>query len=348
MTTAHLLRSCAETLGRFVLWPAFHSILLPVYVLVLSPFIALGLCSSDAAVGVPPAFLAWRRLPYLIPMVLFVDLPIAALFIAALLIELLFLRNPLIRTVYSLCRGASRLPYRQTLPDTESGLHARERPRSNTIDGTRYREHASVWAALEGDGDKVRPGDVRLISLNWLMALAERGGVLPRRQELPEEAFLSSAQLRRIEQGARRGFTSVGHEEAIERFIKEPSLSSLLGWLASFFGRKRNPDGLLPIISVSYCWLEAAHPDREGRQLQLLSCKLRDLYGGRGLLGACREYGFSDMVSCLPRLAYRHSLPHRHCLPGSRRACFWTGARATRRTRRSGGSGCRRLWRQQP
>ncbi|EOD08793.1 hypothetical protein EMIHUDRAFT_217049 [Emiliania huxleyi CCMP1516] len=38
------------------------------------------------------------------------------------------------------------------------------------------------------------------------MALAERGGVLPRRQDLPEEAFLSSAQLRRIEQGARRGF----------------------------------------------------------------------------------------------------------------------------------------------
>ena len=51
----------------------------PVYVLVLSPFIALGLCSSDAAVGVPPAFLAWRRLPYLIPMVLVVDLPIAVI-----------------------------------------------------------------------------------------------------------------------------------------------------------------------------------------------------------------------------------------------------------------------------
>ena len=91
MTAARLLRSCVETLGRFVLWPAFHSILLPVYVLVLSPFIALGLCSSDAAVGVPPAFLAWpclASLPYLIPMVLFVDLPIAILtFIPTFLIE---------------------------------------------------------------------------------------------------------------------------------------------------------------------------------------------------------------------------------------------------------------------
>ena len=203
MTTARLLRSCVETLGRFVLWPAFHSILLPVYVLVLSPFIALGLCSSDAAVGVPPAFLAWpclASLPYLIPMVLFVDLPIAFLLGFAFLIEQLFLRNRLILAVYSLCRHASQLPNREpTLRDTEVGLDARERSRSNTNDGTRYHEHASIWAALEGDGDKVRPGDVRLISLNWLMALAERGDVLPRRQDLPEEAFLSSAQLRRIE-----------------------------------------------------------------------------------------------------------------------------------------------------
>ena len=179
MTAGRLLRSCVETLVGFVLWPAFFLILLPVYVLAFSPAIALGLCSSDSAVGVPPALLAWRRLPYLIPMVLFVDLPIAVLLMATWLIEG-WVRNPLILTVYSLCRRASQLPYRQlTSPDTESGLlHARERPRSNTNDGARYREHASIWAALEGDGDKVRPGDVRLISLNWLMARAERGDVL--------------------------------------------------------------------------------------------------------------------------------------------------------------------------
>ncbi|EOD35208.1 hypothetical protein EMIHUDRAFT_227767 [Emiliania huxleyi CCMP1516] len=299
MTAARLLRACVETLVGFVLWPAIGLILLPSTVLVHSPFIALGLCSSDAAVGVPPAFLPWRRLPYLIPMMLFVDLPIAALLTATSLIEHMFLRNPLILAVYNLCRGSSqppnRVPTLPDTPDTESGLHAHERPRANTNDGARYREHASIWAALEGDGDNVRPGDVRLISLNWLMALAERGGVLSRRQDLPEEAFLSSAQLRRIEQGARRGFDLAGFEEATERMTKEPSFSSTLGWLASFFGRKRNPDGLLPIISVSYCWLEAAHPDREGRQLQLLCRKLRGLYGGRGLLGACRNYGFSDV-----------------------------------------------------
>ncbi|EOD12687.1 hypothetical protein EMIHUDRAFT_213472 [Emiliania huxleyi CCMP1516] len=299
MTAARLLRSCVETLVGFVFSPAFNLIALPFYVLGASPAIALGLCSSDAAVGVPPTLLAWRRLPYLIPMVIFVDLPIALVYASTLLIELLFLRNPLILAVYSLCRRASQLPYRELIPDTEaSASRSADRPRANctnTNDGARYREHASVWAALEGDGDKVRPGDVRLISLNWLMALAERGDVLPRRQDLPEEAFLSSAQLRRIEQGARRGFDSAGFGEALQRVSKEPSPSSFLAFFASFFGRKRNPDRLLPIISVSYCWLEAAHPDREGRQLQLLCRKLRGLYGGRGLLGACRAYGFSDM-----------------------------------------------------
>ena len=68
--------------------------------------------------------------------VLFVDLPIAILFFATNLIELLFLRNPLILAVYNLCRRASQLPYHvPTLPDTESGLHARERSRANTNDG---------------------------------------------------------------------------------------------------------------------------------------------------------------------------------------------------------------------
>ena len=136
MTAARLLRSCVEILVGFVFWPALCSISSPFVVLVLSPIIALGLCSSDAAVGVPPAFLAWRRLPYLIPMVLFVDLPIAILTLPTFLIEVLFLRNPLILAVYSLCRRASQLPYRQlTSPEAESVLRARERSRANTNDG---------------------------------------------------------------------------------------------------------------------------------------------------------------------------------------------------------------------
>ena len=151
-----LLRSCVALVSVLV-WPALLLTVFPFAVLAFSPMIALGLCSSDSAVGIPPALLAWRRLPYLIPTMLFVDLPIAVLFFLVIaLFELLFLRNPLILAVYSLCRHASQLPNREpTLPDAESGLHARERSRANTNDGARYRGHASVWAARKGDGDKV-------------------------------------------------------------------------------------------------------------------------------------------------------------------------------------------------
>ena len=58
MTAARLLRSCVETLVGFVFMPAFSLIVLPFFAFVASPSIALGLCSSDAAVGVTPAFLA--------------------------------------------------------------------------------------------------------------------------------------------------------------------------------------------------------------------------------------------------------------------------------------------------
>jgi len=70
MTSARLLRSCVETLLAFVFWPAVTLIMLPfLYVPVIAPFIALGVSSSDSAFGVPPALLAWRSLPFLIPMV---------------------------------------------------------------------------------------------------------------------------------------------------------------------------------------------------------------------------------------------------------------------------------------
>ena len=271
--------------------------------------ITLGLCSSNSAVGLPRRFLRWRRLPYVLPIVLLVDLPLALLWTTSLIFEFGLLK-PAALVAFEVCTifRQKRSPNARLLPasdapDAEAGPRAP--PRSNGAcreqsapaakDGARYRQHASIWAALEGDGDKVLPGDVRLISLKWLMALAESGGVLPRRQDLPEEAFLSPAQLRRIEESARLGFDGVGFFDAVNRVLKEPGVSSFVSFVLSIFRRKRNPDALLPIISVSYCWLEAAHPDREGRQLQLLCRKLRSLYGGRGLHGACYEYGFSDM-----------------------------------------------------
>ena len=52
---------------------------------------------------------------------------------------------------------------------------------------------------LEGhDGS---PAPVWLLRLSWLLEKARRRAVLPRRQELPEEAFLSEAEVRALPRG---------------------------------------------------------------------------------------------------------------------------------------------------
>ena len=277
-----------------------------------TPWIALGLSGSSDA-----DWLRWRSFPLVVPMVMFVDLPLALyLLVATTIVDILFLQ-PLVLLAYEaavlLFRRRTHLP---SADDAEASRPRRvpsaddaEAPRPRRVPaaasegdhapaasdkGAKYRDHASVWAALEGDAN-VRAGDVRLLSLKWLMALADKGGALPRRQELPAEAFVTAAQLRRIEAGARRGFDTREYSKLLQRMFADYTFSTELELMASLFRRKRNVDELLPIVSISYCWLEAAHPDREGRQLQLLSRKLRSLYCGRGLLGACRDYGFSDM-----------------------------------------------------
>ena len=162
----------------------------------------------------------------------------------------------------------------------------------------RYIGFESVWAALEGQDGAVRAGDVRLVSLVWLMGLAEKGGTLPRRQDLPEEAFLDTTKLKAIQANARRGYSEMIFADHFYALMEgKDVLKNFFRLFATLCGcnNQRNADKLLPIIAISYCWLEAAHPDREGRQLKLMCERLKALYGGRGLLGACRDYGFSDM-----------------------------------------------------
>lgn len=79
-------------------------------------------------------------------------------------------------------------------------------------DPARYREFGAVWEALKGDS-------VRLVSLKWLMALAARGGVLQRRQDLPEAAFLSRQRLVAIEAKAAHGLDAEGLNEAVTKFV---------------------------------------------------------------------------------------------------------------------------------
>ena len=99
-----------------------------------------------------------------------------------------------------------------------------------TIDLDRYTAPTSIWAAL-------LTGHVRLVKLSWLIAHSKAKGILPRRQELCEEAFISVAELQ------------------------------------SIYG-DGNRDDVLPIIAISFCWLTPPHPDPRGEQLALVAGEL--------------------------------------------------------------------------
>ena len=115
----------------------------------------------------------------------------------------------------------------------------------------RYTKADAIWAALE-------TRNVRLVSMNWLIRFAtvkeDRKGPprLPRRQDLPEEAFVDLVDLQDY----------YGHGSA---------------------------DNVLPIVSISYCWLTPGHPDPDGDQLRAVATKLaqqRSKY---------KDFNFEDM-----------------------------------------------------
>ena len=217
-------------------------------------------------------------------------------------------------------------------------------PSSSDVCSQNYARYVgldSVWTALQ-DGTDVKPRDrdVRLLRLSWLMDLGTEGtavnkrynGVLNRRQDLPEEAFIEVEELKKIERRANWGVKGLG-DFLIELFVQALAgpggmlirLGRCLIDLATLRGLtgKRNPDELLPIVAISYvrrfsaqpataaahadrdptslrlqCWLEPHHPDSNGTQVALLCSRLQQVGEGRGrfrgLLGRFRAYGFRD------------------------------------------------------
>mmetsp|Transcript_29837 Transcript_29837/g.70917 ORF Transcript_29837/g.70917 Transcript_29837/m.70917 type:complete len:557 (+) Transcript_29837:194-1864(+) len=91
--------------------------------------------------------------------------------------------------------------------------------------------------------DALRLGDTRLLKGTWLLEQARGGKVLPRRQDLPEEAFWQA-------------------DELIPRLKGGPMGSD-------------NTDGRrVRLLAVSYCWLSPSHPDPDGEQLRTLGAAL--------------------------------------------------------------------------
>jgi len=85
--------------------------------------------------------------------------------------------------------------------------------------------------------EALETGNLKLLKMSWIIDHAKKGGILAHFQKLPPEAFVS---------------------------VKE---------LKDQYG-DGNPDNVLPIIAISYCWLTPAHPDPEGKQLKTLAAVL--------------------------------------------------------------------------
>ncbi|CAK0857612.1 unnamed protein product [Prorocentrum cordatum] len=125
-----------------------------------------------------------------------------------------------------------------------------------SFDLTRYTDATSLFDALAFTVEGLHP--VRLVRMSWL--LQQRGTVLKRRQELPEEAFVSAGELRAIWEASGRG----------------------------------GVDKVAPIITISFCWDSREHPDPNGVQLSLVIDTLeqeRHKYSR----GMDNFEGFSDM-----------------------------------------------------
>ena len=88
----------------------------------------------------------------------------------------------------------------------------------------------------------LKNGSIALLDAQWLVEEAARGGVLRRRQELPDEAFLCCEEVKAF------GVVDEG----------------------------------LPIAAISYPWLTPQHPDPHGSQLKLLAAVLEAFLAGDG------------------------------------------------------------------
>ena len=106
-----------------------------------------------------------------------------------------------------------------------------------------------------GGGDLepvLESGAVALLDAQWIINHAEAGGVLYHRQALPEEAFLSLADL--------------------------IAATNTYAWL--------------PVAALSYPWLTKDHPDPRGANLSRVARALKALtVGGLNRLGVFWDYG---------------------------------------------------------
>ena len=133
-------------------------------------------------------------------------------------------------------------------------------------DGEIFFKPEKMYSLLR-QGSDGSPAPVRLLRLSWLLKQARRGAVLPRRQELPEEAFLSEAEVRALPRG------HVGEFDCFGCVVEDD-------WRA---------DKPLRIIAISHGWLTPEHPDPDGEQLRRFAKQIE--HERRCCPGGCFDVG---------------------------------------------------------
>jgi len=97
------------------------------------------------------------------------------------------------------------------------------------------------WVQYGGEAVEELLDDCTLIDAQYLVKLADEGGILPRWQELPDVARITRANVWRLRCAA-----------------------------GTYF---------LPVMVLSYCWLDATHPDVLGETLRLVKPVLKAMVG---------------------------------------------------------------------
>ena len=128
---------------------------------------------------------------------------------------------------------------------TQYDRNPKDRQRKS-LDGVNYFEAERMYSLLR-EGSDGSPAPVRLLKLSYLLEQARLRAVLKRRQELPEKAFLSEDEVRKLPRG------HVGRA------------CETCGCLMTEDLRADKP---LRIISISHGWLTPEHPDPDGEQLR--------------------------------------------------------------------------------
>ena len=155
------------------------------------------------------------------------------------------------------------------------GQYERESQGKAPGDGELFFKPEKMYSLMRRGSDG-SPAPVRLLRLSWLLKQARRRAVLPRRQELPEEAFLSEAEVRALP----RGHVGEGGETCGCNMTDE-----------------KRADKPLRILAISYGWLTPEHPDPDGEQLRRFAQQIER--ERQCCPGSCRDVGCALFLNAL-------------------------------------------------